>query len=140
MTNSNSNVLIFANQNLTQSETGLLKTIETVVEKKLKSLTARARLACQTLTSVEAGGLEKQALENFIGSQSLATTAINNAIYKTNFKSFQAIAVQIAVLIAAGNFESAIKLFNETIAVFSQLIAKIVELDTAIDDRIQLAA
>lgn len=136
----NSNVLNFANQNQPQSTAGLLKTIESVVEQKLKSLTARARLACQTLTLIEADGLERQAVENFISSQALATTEISQAINQVDVKGFQNIAVQIAVLIAAGSFDFALELFHETVANFSERIAKIVEPEMATADRLQLAA
>lgn len=135
-----SKVLNFANQNQTQTGAGLLKIIESVVEQKLKSLTARARLACQTLTAVESDGLEKQALENFISAQALATPEINQAINQVDVKGFQNIAVQIAVFIAGGNFESALELFHETVANFSERIAKIVDPEIATSDRIQLAA
>lgn len=135
-----SNVLNFANQNKKQTSAGLLKIIESFVEKKLKSLTARARLACQTLTTVEADGLEKQALENFIGAQSLATPEINMAINQIGVKGFQTIAVQIAVYIAGGNFESALELFHETVANFSERIAKIVDSEIATEAVINLAA
>lgn len=135
-----SNVLNFANQNKKQTSAGLLKIIESFVEKKLKSLTARARLACQTLTTVEADGLEKQALENFIGAQSLATPEINLAINQIGVKGFQTIAVQIAVYIAGGNFELALELFHETVANFTRQIAKIVDPKIATGNFIQLAA
>lgn len=135
-----SKVLSFGNQNQTQSAAGLLNLIESVIEHKLKSLTARARLACQTLAEVEATGLEKQALENFFDAQELATPEINQAINQVDVKGFQNIAVQIAVFIAGGNFESALELFHETVANYSARIAKIVRPDIATADRFQLAA
>lgn len=136
----NSNVLKFVNQDQTQSAAGSLKIIEYIIERKLKSLTARARLACQTLTAAEIGGLEKQAMENFSEAQSLATPEINQAINRVDVKGFQTIAVQIAVYIAGGNFESALELFDETVANFSRRIAKIIDPEIAVADSIELAA
>lgn len=105
-----------------QNESGLLKAIEQVVELRLKALTARARLACQNLSEVEAEGLEKQAIEHFSNSQKKSTPVINQAITQTLNNIFQYSAVQIAVEITRGNLETALELFNETIEEYSNQI------------------